>query len=528
MDSNNRYQSYGAQNTPAPVPVINSVERLGPEKRDRLFFLLAFLLGYAFFAFGTSGDMRLGATVYFIALFAVTGAYFYPWKKCGYFPMLCGILGVLLSFGFFISAQLAVKFFSLIAVEVLYLIFAGGITGNLAYGTDDLSVTRDLLRIFFVQSVDEAGVIFRRSDKYPDGGKILRTVVKMALGIVLALPVLLIVMPLLIEADGAFKAFISNMPKLDIGDHLWYLLGAAVLTPFTAGMLFSLKHKVYKIPRKYEEFRKGKGIDPVIISGFLGIISACYLLYMFSQLGYFFSAFSGIVPEGVKTTAYYARNGFFEMCVVSAINLALIAVTTSAMKRGGVASKISGGLACFVSVFSVLLIVTAMSKMLLYISMYGASLLRILTSAFMLVLVLCFALAIIRIFKPCFPYMRILTVFCVALLMLLSYCDLEACVANYNVEVYLNENAVWHTEDIDVDYLSRDIGRPAAPALLRLYKEAEDPQVRQMAEDALLRMMRDEVDPVTGNVLHYVDWRNLTVSHLKTENAFVEYGKSAK
>lgn len=505
---------------PFSAPVLP--ERRLPDRRDRIFFLVAALGCFLFFNAALGGGLAFGATVYFWLLFFMTGFYLRPWQG-GAFPLICGALGLILSLGFSFSADRTVAFFSLFGTELLYLLFAGGIAGALRHGTDTLSVLRDTSRIFFMESVSEAGVIFRGASRTRDGGKLLRTVLKVVLGVLFALPVLMIVVPLLIRADGAFSAFLARLPEFSFGRTAWHLLSALLLTPFATGMLFSLKYrkkeKNAELSPEASDFRPPRGLDPIVFSGFLGVLSVCYLLYLFSQLGYFFSAFAGEIPESVRSASSYARRGFGEMCGVSAINLLAVFLTVAKMRRGAKGSKAAGALACFVSVFSLVLIATALSKMILYIRFYGMLHLRILTSLFMLILALCFLLAILRVFRPKFPYLRILAVFSACILIAVSYMDIGAFTADYNVRAYLNEDSPWHLSTVDLDYLTSDIGLEAAPALLRLYREAKDPSVQEAAGRKLesLRRYSEQLEPM--------DWRSFLVSRSRALRALRSFSE---
>ena len=89
------------------------------------------------------------------------------------------------------------------------------------------------------------------------------------------------------------------------------------------------------------------------------------------------------------------------------------------------------------------------------------------------------------------------------------YIDIGAFTADYNVNAYLDEEYAWHLDTVDVHYLY-DIGLQSAPALLRLYREAEDSSVRTDAKQALdsLAEYSDYADEVS-------DWRTFRVSRAR-------------
>lgn len=126
---------------------------------------------------------------------------------------------------------------------------------------------------------------------------------------------------------------------------------------------------------------------PLFSLTFLGLMSVVYFIYMFSQTAYFFSAFSGILPEGYTFTfADYARRGFFETEAIAFINLAIMSLFLLLTQRGN-SGKLNGvlkGFMTFISAFTVLLIATAVSKMAMYINIYSLTRLRLFTTVFML------------------------------------------------------------------------------------------------------------------------------------------------
>ncbi len=495
-------------------------KRIIPTLRDRLFFLVTLVSCFTLFEFAL-GKTGIGVSIYFIGLYVLTGIYLWPWKVMDRYSILCGALGIVVSVSFSFSFQTAVTFFSVIAAEYLYLAFACGVSDNCVFGNGTAAFLKDASRTFFSDPVEEIGAVFRTDKGIKDGGQLLKNIFKCTLGIVIAVPLLCIVLPLLSAADGAFESFLDNLFNFELGFDLTHLVLACMLCPLTCGMLFSLKHK--KAEKKYrtEEFAKPRGMDPMITAGFLGVLSLCYLLYVYSQLGYFFSAFGGSVPSYVKTAAGYARRGFFELCIISLINFAAIAVALFKTRTEG-AYKVCKWFSLFISLFSILLIGTALSKMLLYIKLYGMTILRILPSVFMLLLVLAFVLLTVRIFKGAFNYMRIFATACAVTLAVMNFVDISAVSANYNAEMYLNAEAAWHIDTADIDYL-RLLGDPAVPALVRIANEAESEVVRTDAQRSLERIYKDLAYETSDGSNVKRDWRDSNVTTYKADKAFAEY-----
>ena len=102
------------------------------------------------------------------------------------------------------------------------------------------------------------------------------------------------------------------------------------------------------------------------------------------------------------TVAEYARRGFFEMCAIVAINLGLIVLAAGLCRKeqGRVPGPVKG-LALFLCVFSLILVATALSKMVLYMGSFGLTRLRVLTSVFMVFLGLVVAAEAVKLFVSC-------------------------------------------------------------------------------------------------------------------------------
>lgn len=115
----------------------------------------------------------------------------------------------------------------------------------------------------------------------------------------------------------------------------------------------------------------------------LGLLCGLYVVFIASQLPYFFSAFLGERPEGWLVYSQYARSGFFELCHITAINLSVLTVANLLSKKPRRESPPLKILNCLLSLLTLLLIATALSKMAMYIGVYGLSVRRLLPCLFM-------------------------------------------------------------------------------------------------------------------------------------------------
>ena len=89
-----------------------------------------------------------------------------------------------------------------------------------------------------------------------------------------------------------------------------------------------------------------------------------------------------------------------------------------------------------ISVFTIVLIATAMSKMVMYINAYGLTVLRVYTSWFMVLLALVFVMVIIKQFRYDMKFAKHLCVIFTLMFGLLCFSRPEAIIAKYNIEMY--------------------------------------------------------------------------------------------
>lgn len=208
-------------------------------------------------------------------------------------------------------------------------------------------------------------------------------------GFLLAIPVLLVVLPLLSSADNNFSRLLTGFMDNFSENVLSFVLRAVFSLPVTAylfGLAYGCVHrrKTDRIRREAAR-RTGDHVrmvpDAAVYTALL-TISVCYVLFMVLQGQYLFSAFAGIRPE-MYTYSEYARKGFFELCGVAAVNLAVLLAANLFTKTDREHNRTLRWLNLLISVLTLLLLGTAASKMVLYISAYGLTIRRIQTMVFM-------------------------------------------------------------------------------------------------------------------------------------------------
>ena len=326
----------------------------------------------------------------------------------------------------------------------------------------------DILYALFALTFGKIGRTLYATSHKKDGELIIsRKTGSIFIGIAFALPVLCIIIPLLASSDAAFDGLLDKITMKAVFE----IIGAIIIGAFFFILWFGQILNAGDVKReKAVEKAERKGVEPTVIASFLSVISIAYMLYIFSQLAYFFDAFAGFLPEGF-TLSEYARRGFFEMGAICAINLFLVFLAMIiTRKRDGKVSMAVRFPASFLCVFSMLLIATSLSKMILYINSYGMTRLRIYTSVFMIFLAVVFASVVLRLYIKKMPYMKAAIVAASLLVSLMCFVDVDGVIAKYNVEAYLDGRL----ETVDMNALGELSSAAVVPYVFELIDDEHE------------------------------------------------------
>jgi hypothetical protein len=221
-----------------------------------------------------------------------------------------------------------------------------------------------------------------------------------------------------------------------------------------------------KCEQKVKEMRKAPA---------LSVATAClpllfiYVVFFISQWKYYVSGFTGVLPEEFSY-AEYAREGFFQLCTVAFINLAvIIAISVFMRRKTEKAPVLLRMLTIVYSVFTLVLISTALAKMFMYIESYGLTQKRVYSTAAMIVLAVIFVLLIVKQFVPKICVGAVSLAASLVLFAVLSLGNLDAMIAKYNVDRYMDGSL----PTVDIEAME-NLGDAAVPELVRLAKYMDE------------------------------------------------------
>lgn len=468
---NDQIVNYNTSFTENPTPRLFALT-----KSDTAFAIFALAASIFTAIFGILGGFALGYLISLTLMLLIFTIYFAKSGKLSFFSVISGLLALGNGAVFITTSNSSVRFFAFVISFLLTLTYLG----SLALGNK--KGNRQTVGIFYSAISTMGNIGASLKSLFASRGNNKKTFGKALLGLACALPVLIIVIPLLIASDDAFKGLMNSIFSNTFSTFVKANVGV-ILAMFVIAYGFSLKFgKVSNIGKA-----KFKGMENVYIISFLSSISVFYLLYLFSQLAYFFSAFQGFLPEGKITYAQYARKGFVEMCAIAAINFVIvfIALLLAKKQKHGLSLGVKA-LATFISLFTLIIIATAISKMVLYIGEYGMTVKRLTTSAFMLFLAIVFISLAIKVYLKKINVIKTALVSAGVIVMLLGVLNVNTICAEYNYQAYKNKKL--DTVDITALY---NLGDEGVPYLVK-FACAKDQELAIRSQEYLSKIYSEE------------------------------------
>ena len=280
------------------------------------------------------------------------------------------------------------------------------------------------------------------------------------LGVVLCVPLLVIVVLLLSDADSVFGGYFQNLSSAVQTTNSATVLWAAIR--FVAGtlMLCSLCCFMGLASAPEEKPETPSRAHAAMPATVLGALAAVYLLFAYVQFRYLFFA-AGAPAQGY---AQYARSGFFQLVAVAF--LTLMVVLPCVCRWPG--SRAVRGLAGLVTLLTLVILVSAAWRMALYVQAFGLTILRVVTLWGMLALAIALIAALAKALRPRLKIAAPVLMIVAASWVLLNYANINARIAEYNVRAW---EAQPESVRLDVTYLSYSLYPASAPVLEELYKD---------------------------------------------------------
>ncbi|MBQ4327120.1 MAG: DUF4173 domain-containing protein [Clostridia bacterium] len=481
-------------NNIAPTPTPTPAPRIEYGRTDVSFAWISLLLGYLMMLAWPGAQYPLGM---FLFTSLCYGATFYYIKKQGGnlrgSRLVIPVSAVALNLGLLINSNHAVM-----SAVVAYSFFAYVLWVYTAFDGEkdrspfDVYLAAGLGKALTVLPFGSFFSVFESSSqiKSATGKQITKTLLRIILGLAIAV-VPTIVIILLLSFDEGFSRIVDNIFEFDLSGvfrHIGKFILGIPVAMYLFGLLYSASSGRYGrgIDReKCDAAAKKVRFAPVaMVCAALTPIICLYGIFFFAQLEYFVSAFSGNLPAHF-TYAQYAREGFFQLCVVSFLNLIMLACAYIFCRRNDKAPLILKIYCTALSSLTLVLITTALSKMIMYIDVYGLTVKRVLSSWFIILLAAVFICIVIAIFVRKFNLTKALFAVFLVLFALLVFCNVDGMCYYYNANRCIDGTLDISAFDQPEYRYGIHIDQYAVPALDKIVRKSPDTQAGGWAKNQL-------------------------------------------
>ncbi len=477
-------------------------DKLVFNRPDRLMAAGALLFGILFVWLFYGKYPGISIPIFVIAFYALLFAYTRPvLTKEAKFGWFLSIPVFLISLTYALFGNEVLMVLDILALPVLILLQTLLITGVNTYKWHSPGIIADIISGIFARCLLHVFKPIRlltslfKNRSAGDGRR--SAGFKVLIGLAISVPLLVILLPLLSSADMVFGKLVDKLPKLfeniKMGELIGRAIAALVVFFLSFSYLWSLGHKehlayntangtVIKTPEQKKRW------DPVIVITVTVTVDILYVIFVIIQFAYLFGSFG--LPDGF-TYAEYARSGFFELILVSLLNIALLAVTLTYTKKGAAGLNMAfRALNSIMIGCTIVMLISAHYRMTLYEQAYGFTFLRIMTHAFMVFLLVLFVITLARVWVDRLPLLKPYIVAAVIAFTVVNYINVDEMIAKNNVERY------YTTKEIDIEYF-RTLSSGAVDELKKLAKD-KDPSVSTQAGE-MLKQRRDVLLRINKN-----------------------------
>lgn len=269
-----------------------------------------------------------------------------------------------------------------------------------------------------------------------------------------------VVLALLSNADMIFSKGVSNLFSGFFGvlspSGIVRLYASLLVTIYMFGAFYATTYIPEKAPRPEQESRLFDNFSPSVL---LIALIAVYAVFCAIQIKYLF--LGAELPDGVNH-AEYARQGFFELLVISGINLAVVLtsfrITQKSAKPSG---KLTLALCFTLLAITVFLLFSSFWRMYLYYAAHGLTRLRTLVFIFLIFEFIGLALTFVYLARPKFNIIYIYFSLTIVFWLSVNVINIDGMIAKNQVDMYLEGKGN------DINYVA-SLSHDAAPEIARL------------------------------------------------------------
>ncbi len=371
--------------------------------------------------------------------------------------LLISIPIILLSITYFIFDNTVFRGINTIIITLLYIIMIITATSNI-----QAKSMIKMVIIYIIQPINYIGEVIKKiihlvrpkDNKEETKGEKHNIIKAVFFTIVIAL----IVIALLSSADSEFSNLFSGV----LIDLHFFSIPALVIKFFSiiipffyiAGFFMNMLN-IDDVLEETEN-KEVKTKDGFTIYMMITALNIIYLIFCYTQIKSLFTI------ENIKYSSY-ARQGFFQLMIVSLINIVMILKATDKNLKETEKQKKYKKLICIIMlVFTLLIIISSLARMTLYQQNYGQTRLRILVDFTLITEIILLIPTALYITKENIDLVKTYFVIIVTMYCVVNFSNIDYIIAKCNVDRYIE------TGKIDDGYLKRLDNTDIIEQLLRL------------------------------------------------------------
>lgn len=423
-------------------------------------------------------DARLGGCLLVLALYLGTAVFFAVKKiRLRFLPSIVALLAMAMSLSLQFCANELIAWLGYVFALVSHPYVVYAMQGNAVRNGFSGMIAADYINALLIYPMHSLIALKEALLSDEEAKRGTRVMLRVLLGILIAVIPTAIVASLL-SYDAGFTAILKELFDFNFADifsHIFSLLFGILIGMYVFSLYVSSADGIRGVAMNEAachklagELRRVSSVTVLVASLPLPFL---YVVFFISQWQYYLSAFTGVLPEELSY-AQYAREGFFQLLWVAVINLGmLIGISLLLKRKTGQPPLLLKIISAIYSLFTLILISTALSKMVLYIDAYGLTRKRVYASCVMLLLAVTFLLILVRQFVDKTPIVAISLVAAILMFGLLSLGNVDAQIARYNVDRYLDGTL----SGVDI-YALDALGDAAIPALCHMAEILDERQ----------------------------------------------------
>lgn len=326
--------------------------------------------------------------------------------------------------------------------------------------------------------------------------------------------ILIIVLALLSSADDDFAEIIGNIlswiTKISIPTLAIRILLIIFLFFYISAFFIDLLSK-YNVLKEFEETEKVKKKESLTIRMILVALNIVYLIFCFVEIKSLLTTKNIIYSQ-------FARQGFFQLMIVSLINLVVILKATNKnLEENEKQKKFKKTMCIIMLVFTLLIIISSFARMIMYQTKYGDTRLRILVDFTLITEIILLIPTAIYIIKENINLSKSYFIIIVTMYCIINFANIDKIIAKNNVDRFIE------TGKIDLDYLITLNSTDITSELIRL-KETDFKyyEINNDNDEHRVEVYRERLDKYLENQLKQLDENNRTISETNLSEWFAQ------